>query len=79
MDFYTVLEIQSDNGTKTCIPTIYEDKTLAYAAYFTLCATAIQSAIEYHAASIIRSDNQMIEGRVFDRRTAEQEETNNEE
>ena len=70
--FFTVLEIQSNEGTKACIPTIYENENDALAKYYTVLAAAAISAIEYHAAHIIRSDGVMTEGRVFDRRTVEE-------
>lgn len=70
MDFYTVIEKQLVNGTPATIATHYDTETAALAAYFTICAAAAVSTIEYHAAHVIRSDGIMIEGRVFDRRVA---------
>ena len=68
MDFYTVIEKQLNNGTPGTIATHYDDYTQALASFFTICAAAAVSTIEYHAAHVIRSDGVMIEGRVFDRR-----------
>lgn len=74
MYFYTVIEKQLNNGTPGTIATHYDNETAALAAYFTICAAAAVSTIEYHAAHIIRSDGIMIEGRVFDRREVEETE-----
>lgn len=69
MYFYTLIEKQLNNGTPATLATHYDTYTAALAAYFTVCAAAVVSTIEYHAAHLIRSDGVMIEGRVFDRRT----------
>ena len=74
MYFYTVIEKQLNNGTPGTLATHYDNETAALAAYFTICAAAAVSTIEYHSAHIIRSDGIMIEGRVFDRREAEETE-----
>ena len=74
MYFYTVIEKQLNNGTPGTLATHYDTEREALAAYFTICAAAAVSTIEYHAAHIIRSDGIMIEGRVFDRREAEETE-----
>lgn len=66
--FFTVIEKQLINGTPATLATHYDSETAALAAYFTICAAAAVSTIEYHAAHIIRSDGVMTEGRVFDRR-----------
>lgn len=66
--FYTVIEKQVGNGVPGTLATHYDSETAALAAFFTICAAAAVSSIEYHAAHIIRSDGIMIEGRVFDRR-----------
>ena len=66
--FYTVIEKQLINGTPATLATHYDSETTALAAFYTICAAAAVSTIEYHAAHIIRSDGVMTEGRVFDRR-----------
>lgn len=66
--FWTVVEKQLNNGVPAAITTHYDTETAALAAYFTVCAAAAVSSIEYHAAHIIRDDGIMTEGRVFDRR-----------
>ena len=73
--FYTVLEKQLNNGQAGTIATHYDSETAALAAFYTICAAAAVSTIEYHAAHIIRSDGVMTEGRVFDRRVAPTPET----
>lgn len=71
MYFYTVIEKQYNNGQAGTIATHYDTESAALAAYYTILAAAAVSALEYHAAHIIRSDGIMIEGRVFDRREVE--------
>ena len=66
--FYTVIEKQVISGTPATLATHYDSETAALAAFYTVCAAAAVSTIEYHAAHIIRSDGIMTEGRVFDRR-----------
>ena len=74
MYFYTLIEQQMNNGTPATLATHYDTYTAALAAYFTVCAAAAVSTIEYHAAHLVRSDGIMIEGRVFDRREVEEAE-----
>lgn len=74
MYFYTLIEKQMNNGTPATLATHYDTYTAALAAYFTVCAAAAVSTIEYHAAHLVRSDGIMIEGRVFDRREVEEAE-----
>ena len=66
--FYTVIEKQLISGTPATLATHYDNENNALAAFYTICAAAAVSTIEYHAAHIIRSDGVMTEGRVFDRR-----------
>lgn len=66
--FYTVIEKQVIGGTPATLVDHYTDEAQALSKFFTICAAAAVSTIEYHAAHIIRDDGIMIEGRVFDRR-----------
>lgn len=72
--FYTVLEVQVNNGVKSTIPLIYEDENIAYNKYYTVLAAASVSQIEYHSCHIIRSDGLCIESKVYDRRVEPQNE-----
>lgn len=72
--FYTTIENQVRNdGSRGLLYDHFDDESLAYAKYFTVCAAAAVSEIPYHAAHLVRSDGIMIEGRVFDRRSDEPE------
>ena len=72
MVFYTTIENQQRlDGGYGLLYDHFEDETAAYAKYYTILAAAAVSDIPYHAAYIIRSDGITIEGKVFDRRTAE--------
>jgi len=72
--FYTTIENQVRNdGSKGLLYDHFTDLNAALAKYYTICAAAATSDIPYHAAAIIRDDGIMIEGRVFDRRTDEEE------
>lgn len=71
---YTTIENQQrTDGSWGLLYDHYEDENQAYAKYYTVLAAAAVSEIPYHAAYIIRSDGITIEGRVFDRRTDEEE------
>ena len=73
--FYIQIEVQvNSEGTKSVIPMVYDDINAAYAKHYTVLSVAAASDIPYHASFIIRSDGTMIEGRVFDRRGAEESE-----
>ena len=65
--FYTVLEIQVNNGSKSCIPVIYDNINDAYNKLYTILAYASVSECEYHSGCILRSDGILIDGKVFDR------------
>jgi len=73
--FYTTIENQvRTDGSKGLLYDHFTDLYAALAKYYTICAAAATSDIPYHSAAIIRDDGIMIEGRVFDRRTDEDEE-----
>lgn len=74
--FYTTIENQVRNdGSKGLLYDHFDDINSAKAKYHTICAAAAVSGIPYHSAHIIRDDGFMIEGEVFDRRTDEEEPT----
>lgn len=71
MTFYTTIENQvREDGSHGLLYDHFEDLNAALAKYYTICAAAAVSDIPYHAAHILRDDGTIIEGRVFDRRTA---------
>lgn len=72
--FWTTVENQvREDGSYGLLYDHFEDENAAYAKYYTVLAAAAVSEIPYHAAYIIRDDGITIEGKVFDRRTNEQE------
>lgn len=74
-NFYTTIENQVRNdGSRGLLYDHFDDLNAALAKYYTVCAAAATSDIPYHAAHIIRDDGIMIEGRVFDRRIAQEAE-----
>ena len=69
--FYTTIENQvRPDGSRGLLYDHFDDYDAALAKFFTVCAAAASSDIPYHSAHIVRSDGIMIEGRVFDRRSA---------
>lgn len=68
MYFYTVLEVQVNGDTKSCIPVIYDDYADALSKLYTILSSAAKSSLPYHSGHILRSDGQLTDGRVFDRR-----------
>lgn len=67
--FYTVIENQGfSNGTFALLFNHYTDENQAYSKYYTICAAAALSEIPYHAAHLLRSDGNVSEYRVWDRR-----------
>ena len=69
--FYTSIENQvRPDGGRGLLYDHFDSYDEAIAKFFTICAAAAKSEIPYHSAHIIRDDGVMIEGRVFDRRTA---------
>ena len=73
--FYTVLEIQSISGTKSCIPVIYSDddyngdaKPQAMSKYHEILYYAAVSTIEYHGALIVDNNGTVIAEEHYDRR-----------
>ena len=72
--FYTTIENQvRPDGSKGLLYDHFDNETQAYAKLYTILAAAAVSEIPYHSAHILRSDGIMIQGRVFDRRSSEQE------
>ena len=78
--FYTTIENQVRTaGSMGLLYDHFTDLNAALAKYYIICAAAATSEIPYHSAAIVRDDGIMIEGRVFDRRTDDEEETPDEE
>lgn len=78
--FYTTIENQLRNdGSFGLLYDHFTDINSAYAKLYTILAAAAVSGIPYHSGHLLRSDGIMIEGRVFDRRPAPEEETEPEE
>lgn len=72
--FYTTIENQvRPDGSRGLLYDHYVDVNEAYAKHYRTLAEAAVSDLLYHSAHIIRSDGIMIEGRVFDRRSAASE------
>lgn len=70
--FFTTIENQvRDDGSKGLLYDHYDNVDAAYAKLYTILAAAAVSNLPYHSGHILRSDGIVIEGRVFDRRTAE--------
>lgn len=71
--FYTTLENQVRNdGSYGLLYDHFENIDAAYAKLYTILAAAAVSEIPYHAGFLMRSDGTILDGRVFDRRTAQQ-------
>ena len=66
--FWTVLEIQADGESKSCIPLIFDSYDSAVAQFFQAGAAAARSSIGYHAIFILQSDGRLTDWRIFDRR-----------
>ena len=77
MFFWTTIESQMDNnGTFGLLYNYYTDYNDALARLYTILAAAAVSTVPYHAAYILRSDGAITEGRVFDRRSQQTPENN---
>jgi hypothetical protein len=71
--FYTVIRQFYKGATETHSVEVKADKDAALQRYFNIIAADLADAtITYNAAYIIDSNGLMIEGRVFDRREAEE-------
>lgn len=71
---YTTIENQIRNdGSKGLLYDHYTSYDQAIAKFFTVCAAAAISDIPYHSAHLLRSDGTMVESRVWDRRTEDEE------
>lgn len=67
--FYTVLEIQEkQDGTRGCIPLIFDSYDAALAKFYTVLAVAASGTLPYHACVILASSGQITDERIFDRR-----------
>lgn len=72
--FYITLEDQlRADGSRGLLYDHYTDLNDAYAKLYTILAAAAKSGIPYHSGHIMRSDGVIVDGRVFDRREAEDE------
>ena len=74
--FYTVIRQFIKNGNESHSMEIKTEWNNALQRYFNIIASDLaDAAITYHAAYIISSNGQMMEGRVFDRRPEPEPET----
>ena len=72
--FYTTIENQlRKDGSYGLLYDHFDDENAAYAKLYTILAAAAISDIPYHSGHIYRSDGILIDGKVFDRRTPEEE------
>lgn len=70
--FYTVIRQFFKGEAETHSMEVKADREAAVQRFFNIIAADLaDSAITYNAAFVIDSNGQMIEGRVFDRRTEE--------
>lgn len=73
--FYTVIRQFYKGSNETHSMEVKTDKDAAVQRYFNILAADLaDNTITYNAAYIIDSNGNMLEGRVFDRRTAGTEE-----
>ena len=71
--FWLVIEIQEDaNGNRAEIHYFKTDWAEAVSTVHTMIAAAAVSQLPYHAAFMVTSEGVIEEGRVFDRRSAEE-------
>ena len=71
---YTTIENQvRDDGSKGLLYDHYTDYNAALAQLYAILQAAAVSNLPYHAGFIIRDDGIMTDGRVFDRRTEEED------
>lgn len=74
--FYTTIENQVRNdGSKGLLYDHFDSYDSALAKLYTILAAAATSEIPYHSGCIIRDDGVMTDGRVFDRRTVPEVDT----
>lgn len=73
--FWTLIEIQRAEGGDPAVvpPVVYTDYDAAMAALYAALAAAARSGLAYHSAHLLRSDGIATDGRVFNRRIAEEE------
>lgn len=75
--FYTTIEnqVRTDGSYGLLYDHYYGEnaEARAYAKLYTILAAAAVSEIPYHSGHIMRSDGVVLDGRVFDRRTAPEE------
>lgn len=67
--FFTVIEIQDTGSAKACLPTIFVSFDEAKSGFFSICHSASQSGIPYHAVFILSDEGQIVKGEIFDRRS----------
>ena len=70
--FYTVIENQKSGETFGLIYYHFTDLDAAMAKFFTICAAAAVSSLEYHSAHLLENTGNMIRQEIFDRRTIEE-------
>ena len=75
---YTTIENQIRTDGYGLLYDHYTDKDEAMAKFYTICAAAAVSGIPYHSATILASDGRIVRQEIFDRRTEEESETEEE-
>lgn len=71
---YTIIENQLlINGNWNLLYWHYEDENQAFAKFYTVLAAAAVSEIPYHAGFMFDTAGNMVDRKVFDRRTTEEQ------
>ena len=67
--FYTTIENQIRNDdSKGLLFDHFTDYNAALAKFYTICAAAAVSGIQYHSAHLLQDDGRMVKQEIFDRR-----------
>lgn len=62
---FTVIELQTTNGTTTVLTNVYQDRGQAEQKFHTVLAYASVSEVDIHAVSILSADGYVLKNDVY--------------
>lgn len=69
---FTVIELQTNDGTTSVLTTTFADESLAYQKYHQILSFAAASTVDIHTAVVINEYGNLLRNETFDHRTTEE-------
>ena len=72
---FTVIELQTTNGTTAAITSTYEDENQAYQKYHQILSYAAVSEVDIHSASVLNEYGNVLKNEFYEHKKESEPET----